>query len=109
MHPIHVIDDTFETAVLTADKPVVVDFWADWCPPCHTISIWMDNLAKSFTDQLIVAKVDADENKTVVDNYEVRGLPTILFFNQGNLILRQVDEINEEGLLTLVTDFLAQL
>ncbi len=66
----------------------------------------MENLAKSYGDQLLIAKVDADKNKAIIDKYEVRGLPTILFFNQGNLIPRQVDEINESGLRTLVAHFL---
>ncbi len=109
MSPLQVTDETFTAVVLAANKPVIVDFWAEWCAPCHTVNIWMANLAEAYADQLIVATIDADKNKTIVDNYNVRGLPTILFFYRGSVMYRQVDEINEVGLRTLVSDFLTQI
>jgi thioredoxin 1 len=106
--PITITDETFTTAVLAADKPVVVDFWAEWCPPCHTVSLWMDKLAETFAGQLLVTKVNADENPETIAACGVLGLPTILFVRDGEITYRQVDEIDEAGLRALVDDFLAQ-
>jgi thioredoxin 1 len=106
--PIDVTDDIFGSTVLEASKPVVVDFWAEWCPPCKTVDIWMQNLAESYGDRLLVTKVHADQNPDTIAACDVQGLPTILFFHRGQLIHRQIEEINEAGLRQLVDDFLAQ-
>jgi len=100
--PIDVTDDIFNKIVLEAQKPVVVDFWADWCAPCKTVAIWMENLAHTHGEKLIVSKVDAVKNPETINAYGVHSLPTILFFNQGQLVHRQVDQINETGLRQLV-------
>ena len=73
--PIDVTDNNFQAIVLEADKPVVVDFWAEWCAPCHTVSIWMENLAKAYGDKLIVTKVNADQNPEAITAQEILGLP----------------------------------
>lgn len=107
--PIDITDETFATAVLAADMPVVVDFWAEWCPPCHMVSEWMERLAADYSSQLIVTKVHADNNPETIATCGVLGLPTILFVRQGEIVYRQVDEINETGLRELVDNFLAQV
>ena len=101
--PIYLTDNNFQAIVLEADKPVVVDFWAEWCPPCHTVSIWMENLAKAYGGKLMVTKVDADQNTETIAAHEILGLPTILFFLEGQLVHRQTDELNEADLQELVT------
>ena len=107
--PIDVTDDDFDSTVLEAQKPVVVDFWAEWCPPCKTVDIWMQNLVETYGDRLLVAKVEADRNPGTIAACEVRGLPTILFYHQGRLLHRQIDELGEVDLRQLVDDFLAQV
>lgn len=106
--PMEITDDTFATAVLAADKPVIIDFWAEWCPPCHLVSQWMARLAVDYADKLHVAKIHADTNPETIAAYGVRGLPTILFMRAGAVVHRQVDEIDEAGLRLLIDDFLAQ-
>lgn len=88
--PIHVTDATFEQVVLKSNVPVVVDFWAEWCPPCHMIAPALDALAAEYDGQLIVAKVNADENPEAVMSYGVMGLPVLLFIQDGQLIDRMV-------------------
>jgi len=101
--PIDVTDNNFQEIVLEADKPIVVDFWAEWCAPCHTVSIWMENLAKAHDGKLIVAKVNADQNPETIAAQKILALPTILFFHKGQLVHRQIDELKEADLQELVT------
>ena len=106
--PIDVTDELFNTSVLETQKPVVVDFWAEWCPSCKDVSLWMRNLAETRGDRLVVAKVEADNNPDTIADCGVRGLPAILFFREGQLVHRQVDRIDEAGLARLVDTLLLQ-
>ncbi|HLF88736.1 MAG TPA: thioredoxin domain-containing protein [Anaerolineales bacterium] len=106
--PIDVTDELFNTSVLETQKPVVVDFWAEWCPSCKDVSLWMQNLAETRGDRLVVAKVEADNNPDTIAACGVRGLPAILFFREGQLVHRQVDRIDEAGLARLVDTLLLQ-
>jgi thioredoxin 1 len=101
-----VTKETVETAVLQSNLPLLLDFWADWCPPCHMVSQWLTRLAQDYASQLIVAKVDVSTDKTVADQFGVSSLPTLLWLVNGEVIYRQVDEINEVGLRRLVDSLL---
>ncbi|MEU7994380.1 thioredoxin [Micromonospora sp. NPDC049060] len=81
-----VTDDTFATVVLAADRPVVVDFWADWCPPCRAISRSLAELAEEFAGRLLVATIDTDANPTATRTYGVMSLPTLLVFRHGQVV-----------------------
>jgi thioredoxin 1 len=83
---IAVTDDTFAETVLACDRPVVVDFWADWCPPCATISRSLSELAGEFGDRMVMATVNADENPKAVRSYGVMSLPTLLLFRRGEVV-----------------------
>lgn len=78
-----VTDDSFETDVLNADKPVIVDFWAEWCGPCKQIAPALDDLAADLGDKVTVAKVNIDENPQTPQKYNVRGIPTLILFKDG--------------------------
>jgi thioredoxin 1 len=85
-----VTDDTFASDVLGADRPVVVDVWAQWCPPCRLIARSLDELSEEFGDRVAVAALNADDNPAVVRTYGVLSLPTVLVFRDGDLVASMV-------------------
>jgi thioredoxin 1 len=86
---IEVTDSTFDLEVLQSQQPVLVDFGADWCPPCKAISPLVDTLAEEYAGKAKIAKVDVDTNPAITAKYGVRNLPTLLFFKDG----KPVDKI----------------
>jgi thioredoxin 1 len=81
----HVSDDIFEEEVLKHELPVLVDFWAAWCAPCHMIAPSVENLAKSYKDKMKVVKLNVDENPKTPANYGILSIPTLLLFKGGEL------------------------
>ncbi len=80
-----VSDATFEEEVLRAEKPVMVDFWAPWCAPCQMMNPTIEEVAQTYGDKIKVAKVNVDENPVTPGKFGVRSIPTLIFFNQGQL------------------------
>jgi thioredoxin 1 len=76
-------DSTFKTQVLESKIPVVVDFWAEWCPPCKIISPLIDDLAKEYDGKVVIGKIDSDENPQTPERYNVMSLPTVMLFKDG--------------------------
>ncbi|TDE10980.1 thioredoxin [Jiangella asiatica] len=79
-------DDTFDRDVLQQDGPVLVDFWAQWCPPCHMIAPVLADLARERAGTLTVVKLDTDENPVTPANYRVLSLPTLMLFRGGEVV-----------------------
>ena len=85
MAVIHTTDDEFETSVLNADGPVLVDFWAEWCGPCKQVGPILEELAADDKINITIAKVNIDENPRTPTNYGVRSIPTLMLFSDGEL------------------------
>ena len=83
-------DSIFEEQVLKSDKPVLVDFWAEWCGPCRMVGPIMEELSKDFDGKAVVGKIDVDANQEFAAKYGVRNIPTVLLFKDGELVSRQV-------------------
>jgi thioredoxin 1 len=76
---------SFQKEVLESDEPVLVDFWATWCPPCRRLSPKVEELAEEYKGRLKVAKIDSDSNQDLAAKYQIQALPTLLFFKKGQV------------------------
>ena len=76
--------------IINSGKPVVVDFWAEWCGPCRRVGPIVEELAKEFDGQVVVGKMDVDENVETPNEYGIRNIPTILFFKDGQVVDKQI-------------------
>ena len=102
--PIHITDAEFEEKVLHSALPVIVDFWAPWCGPCHMIAPVLEKFASEYSGELIVAKVNIDEHHEKVDELGIQGIPTMLFFHNGMLVHEQVGALAEPHLREIVEE-----
>jgi thioredoxin 1 len=91
----HVTDASFEDDVLSANGPVLVDFWAAWCGPCKMIAPVLDQLAEEYTGQLTVCKMDVDGNKETPAKFGIRGIPTLMIFKDGNMEAQTVGALSK--------------
>ena len=81
--PVEVTDGNFKSEVLKADKPVLVDFWAEWCGPCKMVAPVINNIAQEYGDQIKVAKLNVDDNQSTAARYGVQSIPTMILFEDG--------------------------
>jgi len=83
-------DDAFQADVLDNGKPVMVDFWAEWCQPCKMLAPTIEEIAGEYDDQIVVGKVNVDDNPNTASKYGIRGIPTLLFFKGGQVVQQLV-------------------
>ena len=102
---LQVTDASFDEVVLKSDKPVLVDFGAEWCGPCRTLGPIIEELATEYEGRVVVGKVDVDNNQEFTAKYGVRNIPTVLMFKDGEVVGRQVGVASKKT----YTDFLDSL
>jgi thioredoxin 1 len=103
----HTSDATFESDVLNAGKPVLVDYWAEWCGPCKMIAPILDEVSESYKDKLQIAKMNVDENREIPSKFGIRGIPTLMLFKDGQLAATKVGALSKAQLTAFIDQQLA--
>ena len=103
----HLTDATFETEVLQASAPVLVDYWAEWCGPCKMIAPILDEVAAAYQGKLKVTKMNVDENRDIPAKFGIRGIPTLMVFKGGQLAATKVGAMSKAQLSAFIDQQLA--
>jgi thioredoxin 1 len=99
-------DQNFDELVLKSDKPVIVDFWAEWCGPCRMVGPIISELAEEYEGKAVIGKLDVDSNPGVTGQFRVRNIPTILFFKNGEVVEKQVGAVPKATLVAKLENLL---
>ncbi len=104
MSTVTVTDQTFEQDVLRSGKPVLVDFWAEWCGPCKQIAPALEQIAEELADAVTVAKLNIEDSPTTPSRYGVRGIPTMMLFRDGQMSSMKVGAMPKQKILDWLTE-----
>ena len=99
---VHITDDSFDEEVTNSDKPVLVDYWADWCGPCKMIAPILDELSDEYSGRIKIAKLNIDENPATPPKYGIRGIPTLMLFKNGNVEATKVGAVSKSQLTAFI-------
>ena len=97
-------DAEFESQVIKSEKPILVDYWAEWCGPCKMIAPVLEELAQELSDKVLIGKLNVDENSQTPPKYGIRGIPTLMLFKNGEVVGTQVGAISKNDLVSFIED-----
>ena len=103
---LEITDSNFEEIVLKSDKPVIVDFWAEWCGPCRMVGPLVEEIGNEYEGKVVVGKLNVDHNPTVTMKYGIRNIPTVLYFNGGEVVDKQVGAVPKQVLVGKLETYL---
>ena len=95
---IDVNEENFDSVVMNSDKPVLVDFWAEWCGPCKMLTPTIEALAEEYKDTSSIVKINVDDSPAIATKYGIRSIPSILLFNNGDVIEQRVGAVSKDEL-----------
>ena len=95
-------DAEFENQVIKSEKPILVDYWAEWCGPCKMIAPVLEEVANELSDKILIGKLNVDENSETPPKYGIRGIPTLMLFKNGEVVGTQVGAISKSDLITFI-------
>ena len=101
---LHTSDEGFDTDVLQSDKPVLVDYWAEWCGPCKMIAPILEEVASEYGERIRVCKMNIDENQETPPRYGIRGIPTLILFKNGEVEATKVGALSKTQLQSFLDD-----
>ena len=102
-----ITDAEFESSVLQSDKPVILDFWAEWCQPCKMLSPTVEAIADEYDEKIKVGKLNVDDNPNTATKYGIRGIPTLLFFKGGEVVQQMVGVKSKTEIKKVIDENLA--
>ncbi len=105
-HIVHTSDSTFSQDVLKSDKPVLLDFWAEWCGPCKMIAPILDEIATEYKDKVTIAKINIDQNPQTPPKFGIRGIPTVILFKNGTVEAQKVGAFSKLQLASFLDSHL---
>ena len=101
---LHTSDEGFDTDVLQSDKPVLVDYWAEWCGPCKMIAPILEEVASEYGEKIKICKMNIDENQDTPSRYGIRGIPTLILFKNGEVEATKVGALSKTQLQSFLND-----
>ena len=102
MATVNVTDENFDNEVLKSSKPIVVDFWAEWCGPCKMLSPTIDTIAEKYNGKVKVGKVNVDKDSSIAQKYGIRGIPNILVFDKGSIKEQLIGNVPETDITNIL-------